>query len=142
MDKSTWKTRKSKNPGDSLHSGARQGALRLLRYATALRVTPPHLLRLKALVWPKGSLPARPHGPEPPFFRGALSSSQISAVRHGEGRLPGDKSTGMRGTVWNKEMLHLLAGPCRTPSLSLRQKTCGHLRHENHPRSGPLIQGR
>ena len=37
MDKSTWKTRKSKTPGDSLRSGALQGALRLLRYATALR---------------------------------------------------------------------------------------------------------
>ena len=38
---------------------------RLLRYATALRVTPPHLLRLKALVWPKGTF--RPvYGPNPP----------------------------------------------------------------------------
>ena len=41
VDKSTWKTGKSKD-SDSLRSGARQGALRLLRFATALRVTPPH----------------------------------------------------------------------------------------------------
>ena len=62
MEKPTWETR-SQNSGDSLRSGARQGALRLLR----LRCdptgdsTPP--LRLKTLVWLKGSLSARPHGP-------------------------------------------------------------------------------
>ena len=38
---------------DSLRRGAGQGAVRLLRFATALRVTPLPPLRLKRLVWPK-----------------------------------------------------------------------------------------
>ena len=41
--------------------------MRLLRCATALRVTAPPTLRLKALVWPKGSF--RPGKPDPtPLF--------------------------------------------------------------------------
>ena len=40
---------------------------RLLRCATALRVTAPLGCGSRRLVWPKGSLPARPHSPPPPF---------------------------------------------------------------------------
>ena len=42
-------------------------AARLLRCATALRVTAPLGCGSRRLVWPKGSLSARPHGPPPPF---------------------------------------------------------------------------
>ena len=49
---------------DSRSRGAGQGAVRLLRFATALRVTPLPLLRLRRLVWPKGSLSARQARPE------------------------------------------------------------------------------
>ena len=38
----------------------------LLRYSPTGDSTPP--LRLKALVWSKGSLLARPHGPNPHFL--------------------------------------------------------------------------
>ena len=55
------------NPPDSLRAGAGQAASRLLRCATALRVTLAPTLRLKALVWPKGSFrpvhTARTHNP-------------------------------------------------------------------------------
>ena len=63
--KSTPKTRI--NPPDSLRRGASQAATRLLRFATALRVTAPLGYGSRRLVWPKGSLSARPHGPTPPF---------------------------------------------------------------------------
>ena len=39
---------------------------RLLRCATALRVTAPHGCGSRRLVCPKGSLSARPHGPKQP----------------------------------------------------------------------------
>ena len=50
---------KVKDP-DSLRREASQAATRLLRCATALRVTAPHGCGSRRLVWPKGSLSARP----------------------------------------------------------------------------------
>ena len=51
---------------------------RLLRCATALRVTAPHGCGSRRLVCPKGSLSARPHGPNAPLFgRGAMLSNAI-----------------------------------------------------------------
>ena len=51
---------------------------RLLRCATALRVTAPHGCGSGVQVCPKGSLSARPHGPNTPLFgRGAMLSNAI-----------------------------------------------------------------
>ena len=55
-------------PPDSLRREASQAATRLLRCATALRVTAPHGCGSRRLVWPKGSLSARPHGPNTPLL--------------------------------------------------------------------------
>ena len=54
-------------PPDSLRREASQaaGAAPTLRYGPAGDSAP--RLRLRCLVWPKGSLSARPHGQTPPF---------------------------------------------------------------------------
>ena len=62
-------------PRASLRRGAGQGAVRLLRFATALQVTPLPPLRLRRLVWPKGSLPARHHGPNAPVWGAMLPNA-------------------------------------------------------------------
>ena len=48
---------------------------RLLRCATALRVTAPLGCGSRRRVWPKGSLSARPHGPNPVIA--PLNQSQL-----------------------------------------------------------------
>ena len=48
---------------------------RLLRCATALRVTAPLGCGSRRPVWPKGSLPARPHGPNAPVLGAMLSNA-------------------------------------------------------------------
>ena len=66
MDKSTWENPKVKTP-DSLRAGGRSSryAAPTLRYGPAGDSAP--TLRLKALVWPKGSFrPGKP-GPTPLF---------------------------------------------------------------------------
>ena len=55
-------------PPDSLRREASQAAARLLRCATALRVTAPHGCGSGVQVWPKGNLSARPHGPNAPLL--------------------------------------------------------------------------
>ena len=65
MDKSTWEKPKVKTP-DSRSAGAGQAVARLLRFAMALRVTPPH--RCGSRRWYGRTLPfgpdtARNHNP-------------------------------------------------------------------------------
>ena len=48
---------------------------RLLRCATALRVTAPHGCGSRRLVWPKGSLSARPNGPNSQVCGAMLSNA-------------------------------------------------------------------
>ena len=54
---------------------------RLLRYATALRVTAPLSCGSRRLVWPKGFLSARLHGPKSPFSLVNSASLQINPER-------------------------------------------------------------
>ena len=66
MDKSTWEKPKVKTP-DSLRAGAGQAATRLLRCATALRVTPPQ--RCGSRRWYGRKVPFGPASPaQPPPF--------------------------------------------------------------------------
>ena len=67
MDKSTWEKPKVKTL-DSLRRGAGQGATRLLRFVTAPAGDSTPTLRLKTLVWPKGSLSALSGPKTPPLF--------------------------------------------------------------------------
>ena len=51
---------------------------RLLRCATALRVTAPLGCGSRRLVWPEGNLPARPHGSNAPVWGVMLSNRTLS----------------------------------------------------------------
>ena len=53
-------------------------------FATALRVTAPLGCGSRRLVWPKGSLSARPHGPTPPFS--LINSHPFGSARSSPGR--------------------------------------------------------
>ena len=56
----------NQNPRIAYAKGRVKPLARLLRCATALRVTAPHGCGSRRLVCPKGSLSARPHVPKPP----------------------------------------------------------------------------
>ena len=117
--------------------------------------------RVKALVWPKSSLPA------PPFFPrkqravranpkgqlvtrgkgyrtlsvstpsgGSLSSSRIFLYRHYGSRIV-VANHGKQKSSRNVWMFHPHAFYAVPPPLSLRQKISGPQRHEKHPEFGP-----
>ena len=70
-------------PRSNLRAGAGQGAVHLLRYATVLRVTPPH--RCGSRRWYGRKVPFRPgYRPEPPPF--PRKQPSFRSARSGPGR--------------------------------------------------------